>query len=81
MTSQKTQPVPANRPKPLTNRDLAKWGLAVSLGVLVVSGLTNHEKSRTWHLAAAGAMVGFSAWHYSLYQPSNKKKNNKGRPS
>ncbi|MDL2268834.1 hypothetical protein LJC71_10160 [Desulfosarcina sp. OttesenSCG-928-A07] len=63
------------------NRGQAKVGMAVSLGVLVGTGLVAHmaEKDRagiahTVHVVAGVALVGFSYWHWSLYQrPSSNR--------
>ncbi|MFW5837780.1 MAG: hypothetical protein ACOCVM_07205 [Desulfovibrionaceae bacterium] len=48
-------------------RNLAKIGMTVSLGALVWTGLNRNRYTRPWHLAAGASMVGFSLWHYSLY--------------
>lgn len=55
-------------------RTLAKAGMALSLGTLVATGLLETSKSETLkktHLWSGFALVGFSYWHYSLY---NRKK-------
>lgn len=57
-----------------TKRTLAKAGMAVSLGTLVATGLLETSRSETLkktHLWSGFALVGFSYWHYSLY---NRKK-------
>jgi len=57
-------------------RETAKLGMAVSLGVLVATGLASRlagswtQGSRTLHLGAGVALVGFSYWHWTLY-PQN----------
>lgn len=56
-----------------TKRTLAKAGMAASLGTLVATGLMETGKTETLkrvHLWSGFALVGFSYWHYSLY---NKK--------
>ncbi|WP_320170487.1 hypothetical protein [Maridesulfovibrio sp.] len=56
-----------------TKRTIAKAGMAVSLGSLVATGLMETGKTETLkkiHLWSGFALVGFSYWHYSLY---NKK--------
>ncbi len=56
-----------------TKRTLAKAGMAASLGTLVATGLMETNKTETLkkvHLWSGFALVGFSYWHYSLY---NKK--------
>jgi hypothetical protein len=62
-------------------RTWAKAGMAVSLGTLVATGLL--ESSRTpgvkrLHLWSGFALVGFSYWHYSLYQRSAISTTDKG---
>lgn len=56
-----------------TKRTLAKAGMAASLGTLVATGLMETNKTETLkkvHLWSGFALLGFSYWHYSLY---NKK--------
>jgi hypothetical protein len=56
-----------------TKRTLAKAGMAASLGTLVATGLMETGKTEALkrvHLWSGFALVGFSYWHYSLY---NKK--------
>lgn len=56
-----------------TKRTMAKAGMATSLGTLVATGLMETGKTETLkkiHLWSGFALVGFSYWHYSLY---NKK--------
>lgn len=56
-----------------TQRTVAKAAMAASLGVLVATGLmeTNHTPTlKKVHMWSGFALVGFSYWHYSLY---NKK--------
>jgi len=56
------------------NRETAKIAMAVSLGVLVTTGFLARSRgewtsgARTLHFCAGAAMVGFSYWHWSLYQ-------------
>ncbi len=61
---------------PAGQREAAKLGMAVSLGTLVTTGLLS-RLSGTWspgarnlHLCAGVALVGFSYWHWTLYQPT-----------
>jgi hypothetical protein len=54
-------------------RTLAKAGMAVAMGSLVATGLMETDRSKSLkkiHLWSGFALVGFSFWHYSLY---NKK--------
>ena len=56
-----------------TKRSIAKAGMAVTMGSLVATGLmeTNRNPAlKKIHLWSGVALVGFSCWHYSLY---NKK--------
>lgn len=58
-----------------TKRTLAKAGMAASLGTLVATGLmeTNRtEGLKKVHLWSGFALVGFSYWHYSLYNTTKK---------
>ncbi|MEF2230789.1 MAG: hypothetical protein V3571_07660 [Pseudodesulfovibrio sp.] len=53
-----------------TKRTLAKAGMATSLGLLVATGLMETNKTEALkrvHLWSGFALVGFSYWHYSLY--------------
>ncbi|MEF3696814.1 hypothetical protein [Desulfolutivibrio sp.] len=55
-------------------RELAKVGMAVSLGTLLATGFMERmggqsgQAVRNVHLASGLALVGFSYWHWSLYQ-------------
>lgn len=56
-------------------RKQAKAGMAVALGVLVTTGFVAHmfEEKRAGiahlaHVAAGVSLVGFSYWHWTLYQ-------------
>lgn len=72
MSKQPTLYKPAPPSRRLADRELAKLGLALSLGALVATGLNGSPSARKWHLLAAGAMVSLGAWHVSLYRPSGK---------
>lgn len=53
-----------------TKKSAAKAGMAVSLGTLVATGLMETNRTETLkriHLWSGFALVGFSYWHYSLY--------------
>ncbi|QLA14862.1 hypothetical protein [Desulfolutivibrio sulfoxidireducens] len=65
------------RTKPETlrgKRELAKVGMAVSLGTLLATGFMERmggqtgQTVRNVHLFSGLALVGFSYWHWSLYQ-------------
>ena len=49
-------------------RDLAKFGMVAAMGTLVVTGFMGRQASRL-HIGSGLALIGFSLWHYSLYQP------------
>jgi hypothetical protein len=51
-------------------RELAKIGMVVSMGTLLVTGFMGREASRV-HIGSGLALIGFSYWHYTLYQPKN----------
>ncbi|MGE4504873.1 MAG: hypothetical protein AB7D51_05950 [Desulfovibrionaceae bacterium] len=62
---------PSGRSSMSQKRTLAKAGMAVSLGTLVATGLLETTRStglKRLHLWSGFALVGFSYWHYSLYQ-------------
>ncbi len=77
-----TTPVPVNsdcgRTKKSTRSDLAakrkaaKVGMAVSLGVLVGTGLMGGRRTSSLHIWSGVSLIGFSIWHYSLYKPSKR---------
>lgn len=71
---------PSARQKRLADRELAKLGLAVTMGVLVVTSLTRSRSARQLHIIAGGALVGLSVWHHLLY-PSPKRGNDNGEKS
>ncbi|ADK83923.1 conserved hypothetical protein [Desulfarculus baarsii DSM 2075] len=48
-------------------RSLAKLGMSLSLGALVVTAFAGGKRAKNWHILAGGALVGFSAWHHALY--------------
>ncbi|MBW2707997.1 MAG: hypothetical protein JRD04_01725 [Deltaproteobacteria bacterium] len=55
-------------------KELAKSGMVVSLGVLVWTALGKGRQNRALHTWAGVAAVGFSVWHYNLYQPHQNKR-------
>lgn len=64
-----------------TKRSLAKAGMAASLGTLVATGLLETTKSpllRRVHLWSGFTLVGFSYWHYTLYQSKGGAKGGDG---
>lgn len=58
-------------------RDQAKIGMAVAVGTLVATGFLSNVKgwtrtTRSLHLCAGVALVGFSYWHWTLYPQQNR---------
>jgi hypothetical protein len=49
-------------------RDLAKIGMVASMGTLLITGFLGRKASRL-HIGSGLALIGFSYWHYRLYQP------------
>jgi hypothetical protein len=73
MTQTNTAPPTPTAMSTKTKRTVAKAGMAASLGVLVATGLMETNNTPTLkkvHMWSGFALVGFSYWHYSLY---NKK--------
>jgi hypothetical protein len=54
-------------------RDLAKFGMVASMGTLLVTGFMGRE-ARRLHIGSGLALIGFSYWHYTLYQTRPKIK-------
>ncbi len=54
-----------------TKKELAKLGMAASLGVAVFTApfLRRNRILRKVHTGAGAMLVGFSLWHHQLYQP------------
>lgn len=66
----------AKTPQRYSERELAKNGLIITMGVLVATGFIKSRGSRRLHLIAGGALIGLSAWHHMLYSPQKKNKSN-----
>lgn len=71
-----------------TQRKQAKVGMAIALGTLVGTGFMAHmfEKDRAGiahvtHIVAGISLVGFSYWHWSLYQRTSGGGSGRGRLS
>jgi len=64
-----------------TKKELAKIGMSVSMGLTVLSSFSMKSKTmKNIHLGAGFALVGFSFWHYALYEkdkPSKRAKSKK----
>ncbi|MEA1969265.1 MAG: hypothetical protein U9N77_13750 [Thermodesulfobacteriota bacterium] len=54
-------------------RTIAKYGMTLSMGALVATGFMQGKVPKSLHIGTGLALVGFSYWHYSLYQPKSKK--------
>ena len=61
--SEKKQISPAQKKK-----RYAKYAMAASMGVLVVSGMYNGKTARTVHTLSGIALVGLSVYHTYLYK-------------
>lgn len=70
--------VPARRVSDLQRRRaLAKTGMAASLGLLAATGIMGGLGSagsglKNLHVASGLGLIGFSLWHYSLYQSQGR---------
>lgn len=57
-----------------TKKELAKIGMTASMGITVATAFFMKNKlMKNLHVIAGTALVGFSLWHHTLYQPSKKK--------
>lgn len=54
-------------------RTIAKYGMAISMGSLVATGLMESDKAKIIHAASGAGLIGFSIWHYNLYSTKKKK--------
>ena len=57
-----------------TKRDIAKYGMAVSMGTLLITGFMKGRGSSVVHVGSGLTLIGFSYWHYSLYQSKGQKR-------
>lgn len=48
--------------------------MTVSLGASLVTGLMRGRRARVLHIWSGVALIGFSLWHHSLYQPPVRQK-------
>jgi hypothetical protein len=55
-----------------TQRVIAKAGMSVSMGVLVWTALIRGRALRRYHVLAGVALLGFTAWHMTLYKSRAK---------
>ncbi|MDR1976766.1 MAG: hypothetical protein LBQ18_07210, partial [Campylobacteraceae bacterium] len=63
-----------------TKKEIAKAGMTASLAIVTLSALMLKNKTaKKLHVGAGIALIGFSYWHHSLYQPkAEKPKEHKG---
>jgi len=53
-------------------KSVAKIGMTLSMGSLIVTGMMKGRGAKTLHIWSGIALVGFSFWHHNLY-PSAKR--------
>ena len=56
-----------------TKRTIAKYGMVVSMGTLLITGLMKGKESSVLHVGSGFTLIGFSWWHYNLYSDPKKK--------
>lgn len=72
--SHERHPAPPRRTVALSQqRRIAKAGMTASLGVLVWSALAGRRLLRRYHVLAGVALLGFTAWHLSLYRARDEQ--------
>ena len=62
-----------------TKKEIAKIGMTASMGITVATSFNMKNRvMKNLHVGAGMALVGFSLWHHTLYQPDKKvqKKSN-----
>jgi hypothetical protein len=74
VSTTKSKPQPSSRRA--SDRELAKLGLNIALGALVLTGLSRTRTSRKLHILAGGALIGLSVWHHMLYAPAGNGSGN-----
>ncbi|PSM51463.1 hypothetical protein [Campylobacter blaseri] len=58
----------------VTKKEIAKIGMTVSMGLTVLSAFNLRSRfSKNLHIISGAALVGFSFYHNSLYDKSEKK--------
>ncbi len=82
VTMKKTDEKTTNKPQPMgrraADRELAKLGLSLALGTLILTGLSRTRASRKLHILAGGALIGLSVWHHMLYTPTGNNSRTTG---
>jgi len=57
-----------------TKKEIAKIGMTASMGITVATSMYMKTKfMKRLHVVAGVALVGFSYWHHTLYQPTKNK--------
>lgn len=57
-----------------TKKEIAKIGMTATMGITVATSFYMKNKlMKRLHVVAGAALVGFSYWHHTLYQPAKKK--------
>ncbi|WP_321314432.1 STAS/SEC14 domain-containing protein [Halarcobacter sp.] len=60
-----------------TKKEIAKIGMTATMGITVATSMYMKNKfMKRLHVVAGVALVGFSYWHHTLYQPTKKKSKN-----
>ena len=54
-------------------REIAKIGMVASMGALLATGFMGRDASRL-HVGSGLALIGFSYWHYRLYQSNSRNR-------
>ncbi len=54
-------------------KKVAKVGMTISLGSLVLTGLTHFKGHKSLHTWSGIALLGFSFWHHRLNKRKSKK--------
>ncbi|QKF81294.1 STAS/SEC14 domain-containing protein [Halarcobacter ebronensis] len=64
-----------------TKKEIAKIGMTATMGITVATSMYMKNKfMKRLHVVAGVALVGFSYWHHTLYQPAKKKESKKALP-
>lgn len=57
-----------------TKKEIAKIGMTATMGITVATSFYMKNKlMKRLHVVSGAALVGFSYWHHTLYQPAKKK--------
>jgi hypothetical protein len=57
-----------------TKKMIAKTGMKISLGSLVVTGLAHFKGAKSLHIWSGVVLLAFSFWHHRLNKPKRKHK-------